>query len=274
MTLSVENGNRPALRSLLGKSQVETFATGDKTVFLRWSAGIPTKVGIDALNVGDTVTVNVRADRGSSFEEIAAKAAGIVGDHGVNPTKPTQPLYLFRGTFVSGEAGKVTIDVKGGNRRALHLMIGQGTRQTFTTGDETVFLFWAHRIPTVVDASSLKAGDRIVVRIRAAGGSSLSDGRSDPGEARRRSRAEGAGVEPERQGVTNEPEGAQGAPSAAGRPVSFSAVALSLPWCYSPAALRWRIHRVATAASPSWGRTSARRLYSGTSSCGIVEASR
>ena len=68
----------------------------------------------------------------------------------------------------------MTIDVKGGNRRALHLMIGQGTRQTFTTGDETVFLYWAHRIPSVVDASSLKAGDRIVVRVRAAGGSSLS----------------------------------------------------------------------------------------------------
>ena len=174
ITVSVENGNRPALRSLLGRSQVEAFTTSDRTVFLRWSAGIPTKVGVDALNVGDTVTVNVRAHRGSSFEEIAATAAGIVGDRGVNPTKPNQPLYLFRGTFVSGEAGKVTIDVKGGNRRALHLMIGQGTRQTFTTGDETVFLYWAHRIPTVVEASSLKAGDRIVVRVRAAAGSSLS----------------------------------------------------------------------------------------------------
>ena len=180
VTLSVENGNRHALRSLLGKSQVQTFATGDKTVFLRWSAGIPTKVGIDALNVGDTVTVNVHASRNSSLEEIAAKAAGIVGDHGVDPAKPTKPLYLFRGTFVSGEAGKVTIDVKGGNRRALHLMIGQSTRQTFTTGDETVFLFWAHRIPTVVDASSLKAGDRIIVRIRAAGGSSLATVEATP----------------------------------------------------------------------------------------------
>lgn len=174
MTVTVENGNRLALRSLLGKSQQETFATGDKTVFLRWSAGIPTKVGIDGLNVGDTVTVNVRAARDASFEEIAATAAAMVGDHGVNPTKPTQPLYLFRGTFVSGEAGKVTIDVKGGNRRALHLLIGQSTTQTFATGDETVFLFWSHRVPTVIDASSLKAGDRIVVRVRAAGGSSLS----------------------------------------------------------------------------------------------------
>jgi hypothetical protein len=174
VTVTVENGNRPALRSLLGKSQQETFATGAKTVFLRWSAGIPTKVGIDGLNVGDTVTVNVRADRGASFEEIAATAAAIVGDHGVNPAKPSQPLYLFRGTFVAGEPGKVTIDVKGGNRRALHLLIGQSTRQTFATGDETVFLYWSHRVPTVVDASSLKVGDRIVVRIRAAGGSSLS----------------------------------------------------------------------------------------------------
>ena len=93
----------------------------------------------------------------------------------------------------------MTIDVKGGNRRALHLMIGQSTTQSFTTGDETVFLYWAHRIPTVVDASSLKAGDRIVVRVRAAGGSSLSTVEATAGEARRRSRAEGAGGEPERQ---------------------------------------------------------------------------
>lgn len=173
VTLTVENGNRVALRSLLGKSQEETFATGDKTVFLRWSAGIPTKVGIGDLSVGDTVTVNVRSDRSSSLEEIVATPAGIVGDHGKNPTKPTKPLYLFRGTFVSGEAGKVTIDVKGGNRRALHLMIGQNTTQNFATNDETVFLFWSHRIPTVVDASSLKVGDRIIVRVRADGGLSL-----------------------------------------------------------------------------------------------------
>ena len=170
VTLTVENGNRVALRSLLGKSQEQTFATGDKTVFLRWSAGIPTKVGIDDLAVGDTVTVNVRSDRQSSLEAIVATPAGIVGDHGKNPAKPAKPLYLFRGTFVSGDSGKVTIDVKGGNRRALRLLIGQSTTQSFTTGDETVFLFWSHRIPTVVDASSLKAGDRIIVRVRADAG--------------------------------------------------------------------------------------------------------
>jgi len=43
-----------------------------------------------------------------------------------------------------------------------------------------VFLFWSHRIPTVVDASSLKAGDRIIVRVRADGGSSLATVEATP----------------------------------------------------------------------------------------------
>jgi len=175
VAVTVENGNRPALRSLLNQSQAETFTTGDKTVFLRWSAGIPTKVSIDDLAVGDIVTVNVRADRGASLEAIAGTAAGIVGDHGTSPVEPTQPLYLFRGTFVSTGGGKVTIDVKGGNRRALRLMIGQSSTQSFSFGDETVFLNWSHRVPTVIDASKLKAGDAIVVRVRADGGVSLGE---------------------------------------------------------------------------------------------------
>ena len=41
VTVTVQNGNRPALRSLLGQSQEQTFATGEKTVFLKWTNGIP-----------------------------------------------------------------------------------------------------------------------------------------------------------------------------------------------------------------------------------------
>ena len=69
----------------------------------------------------------------------------------------------------------MTIDVKGGNRRALRLMIGQSSTQSFSFGDETVFLNWSHRVPTVIDASKLKAGDAIVVRVRADGGVSLGE---------------------------------------------------------------------------------------------------
>ena len=67
----------------------------------------------------------------------------------------------------------MTIDVKGGNRHALRLMIGQATRQTSRPTCETVFLHWAKRIPTVIDASELKVGDRIIVRVRADRGATL-----------------------------------------------------------------------------------------------------
>jgi hypothetical protein len=176
LTVTVQNGNRPALRSMLGQGQVQTFATGEKTVFLKWAAGIPTPVGIGDLAVGDYVTVNVRADHSASLDTIKAKPAGSVADRGQTLNTPNKPLYLFRGTFVSADtSGRVTIDVKGGNRRALRLMIGQPSQQAFSTGPETVYLHWAHRIPTVIDASGLKVGDRIVVRVRADRGASLAE---------------------------------------------------------------------------------------------------
>ena len=180
VTVAVQNGNRPALRSLLGQSQEQTFTTGEKTVFLNWKGGVPAVTGIDAVAVGDYVTVNVRAGRDAALDLIKAKPAASVGDRGPTVHHPAKPLYLFRGTFVSTAGGKVTIDVKGGNHPALRLMIGQPAQQTFSTGPETVFLHWAHRIPDVIDASKLKVGDRIVIRIRADRGSSLAEIEATP----------------------------------------------------------------------------------------------
>jgi len=175
VTVTVQNGNRLALRSMLGQGQVQTFATGDKTVFLKWTGGIPKQVGIGDLAANDYVTVNVRADHGASLDTIKGTPAGIVADRGQTLNPPNKPLYLFRGTFVPTADGKVTIDVKGGNRNALRLMIGQPAQQAFSTGPETVFLHWEHRIPTVIDAAGLKAGDRIVIRVRADRGATLTE---------------------------------------------------------------------------------------------------
>ena len=173
VTVTVQNGNHAALKSLIGQPQVQEFATNDKTVFLKWTNGIPTVVGINDLAPNDYVTVNVRADRNATIAEVKAKPAATVADRGPTLVKPTKPLYLFRGTFVSASDGKITITVKGGNRPALRLLIGKPGDQTFTTGPETVFLHWAKRIPTVIDASKLKVGDRIVIRVRADRGSTL-----------------------------------------------------------------------------------------------------
>ena len=176
VTVTVQNGNRPALRSMLSHEQVQTFATDEKTVFLKWSAGIPTRVGIGDLAGGDYVTVNVRADHDASLDTIKGTPAGTVADRGQTLNKPDKPLYIFRGTFVStDDTGKVTINVNGGNRRALRLMIGQESKQAFPTDKDTVFLHWEHRIPNVINAAGLTAGDRIVIRIRAGGGLKLAE---------------------------------------------------------------------------------------------------
>ncbi len=125
LTVAVQNGNRAALRSLLGEEQVQTFASDEKTVFTKWTAGKPTPIALGDLKKNDYVTVNVRSGRNADIEAITKKPAASVGDRGQTVTKPTKPLYLFRGTLVSAGAGKVTIEVKGGNRNALKLMINQ-----------------------------------------------------------------------------------------------------------------------------------------------------
>jgi hypothetical protein len=122
----------------------------------------------------------VRAPRHASLAEIEQRDAGIVGDHGTQLFKPDRPLYLFRGKLTAVNAGSVTVQVAGGNHRALKLLIGSGSSQSFSFGDDTIFLLWQGKVPTVIDASKLVVGDRIVVRIRAAKGASLAQVESTP----------------------------------------------------------------------------------------------
>jgi hypothetical protein len=173
ISISVEGGNRPALRAMLGHSVEQTFTVGSGTEFLEWSNGVPTVVQANELAAGDWVNVNVRARRGADLDRILHRPAGIVGDHGTSPFRPDRPLYLFRGRIVASGSGSVTVDVRGGNRRALRLLVGQSSQQTFATGGETIFLLWQGKVPTVIGSSDLKAGDLVVVRVRAAAGSTL-----------------------------------------------------------------------------------------------------
>jgi len=180
VSISVTGGNKRALRAMLGAPVTQTFEYGDSTEFLKWSQGKPTVVQAGDIAAGDYVWIHVRAQRGSSLSDIEQTAAGLVGDHGTQLYRPNMPLYLFRGTLASVGNGSVTVDVTGGNHRALRLLVGGSRMQTFATGDDTIFLLWQGKVPTVVDASKLVVGDRIVVRIRSEAGSSLSEVESSP----------------------------------------------------------------------------------------------
>jgi hypothetical protein len=181
VTVAVEGGNHAALRALLGQSQDQTFTIGPSTEVLLWHAGIP-HVGTPAdLKQGDWVDVNVRAKGDSSLATLESTPAGTIGDHVTEPGKAAHPLFLYVGT-VSGpqSGGHIVLHVKGGNRLALRSLLGQSQDQTFTYDSNTIFLLWQGKVPTVIDPSQLKAGDRITVRIRAPRRSTLAQIEATP----------------------------------------------------------------------------------------------
>jgi len=180
VSISVEGGNRPALRALLGSSVAQTFAYGDKTEFLRWTNGVPKVVQADDLQPGDYVRVNVRAPRGSALDTIVSTAAGLIGDHGTQLTWPDQPDYLFRGRVAAVGSSTVSLDVRGGNRRALRAMLGSSRTQTFAVGGSTIYLLWQGKVPTVTDLTGLKVGDNVALHVRAKAGSTLAQVTATP----------------------------------------------------------------------------------------------
>jgi hypothetical protein len=173
VSITVEGGNRAALRALIGEAATQTFAYGGGTQFLKWSNGVPAVVQAGDLDSGDYVWVHVRAPRGSSLDTIEDTDAVRVGDRGSELNRPTEPLYLFRGKLTAVGSSSISVEVRGGNRRALRLLVGESANQTFTVGDSTIFLLWQGKVPTVIARTDLKVGDPIVVRIRADKGSTL-----------------------------------------------------------------------------------------------------
>jgi hypothetical protein len=173
VSITVEGGNKAALRAMLGQPVTQTFVYGTNTEFLKWADGIPAIVQSGDLSTGDFVWVHVRASRSATLAEIEQQQAGLVGDHGTTLNRPDKPLYLFRGTLTSVGSTGVTVHVTGGDRRAMRLLLGSSADQTFTFGDDTIFLLWQGKVPTVIDSTKLVVGDKIVVRIRAPKGAGL-----------------------------------------------------------------------------------------------------
>ena len=178
LSVTVQRGNRPALRAMLGQSVSQSFAYGSSTEFLKWSDGTPAIVQAGDLATGDYVWIHVRDTAGASLADLEAKDAGLVGDHGSQLAPPSQALYLFRGTLVATGPDSVTVKVYGGNHRAARLLIGRWKTQTFTVGSDTIFLLWQGKVPTVISLAQLKIGDSVVVRIRSDRKASLASVRS------------------------------------------------------------------------------------------------
>ncbi len=182
LQISVTGGDRIALKSLIGQSQNETFTLGEKTQILVWSNGVPRTASAADLKQGDDVTVKVRAKGGASLADILATPAAVVADRGARNATPGKPLFLYIGTVAGGQSGgHISLHVTSGNWRGLKTMLGQtSVDQSFSYDTGTIFLLWQGHVPTVIEPSQLKAGDRISVRIRAARTSTLAQVEDTP----------------------------------------------------------------------------------------------
>jgi hypothetical protein len=181
LLVDVAGGNRPALRLLVGQSSAQAFAVGPNTQYLRWARGVPTVVSLDNLAEGDQVTVRIRAPRRSSLAQVEATPAAVVATRGPNPGRAAKPLWLFKGTLnAPASAGRLNIHVLDGNYRALKAMLGQAQDQSFAYSRRTIFIRWQGRVPTLISPSQLAVGERINIRIRARGHSSLGQVQATP----------------------------------------------------------------------------------------------
>jgi hypothetical protein len=181
LLVDVGGGNSRALRLMVGQSSSQSFAVGSNTEYLRWAHGVPTVVSQGNLAEGDQLTLRIRAPRRSSLAQVESTPVNIVADHGPTPGRAARPLWLFQGTLNAPAVGNhLNVHVMDGNHRALKAMLGQALDQSFAYGRRTVFILWRGRVPTLISPSQLTVGDRISVRIRARGDSSLAQVESTP----------------------------------------------------------------------------------------------
>ena len=76
--------------------------------------------------------------------------------------------YEFQGpvTAVDVATGKITVDVKGGDRDGLKALIGQPNVQTFTVGPLTTYVSWNLGTPTSGALASITLGQTVRVHVR------------------------------------------------------------------------------------------------------------
>ncbi|HVV59934.1 MAG TPA: hypothetical protein VHC45_16345 [Gaiellaceae bacterium] len=179
--LRVEGGTHNALKALIGQSQDQAFAVGSTTEVLVYAHGRPHRGTVADLRQGDEIVVRVRAPHGASLASIETTPAATIADHTTPAKHSAGPLYLYVGTVTGPQPdGHVSLHVTSGNWRALHTMLGQPLDQTFATDDGTIYLLWQGKVPTVIDPSQLKAGDRITVRVHTSKSATLAQVESTP----------------------------------------------------------------------------------------------
>jgi hypothetical protein len=171
IVVQVGNGNRPALRAMLGAAQPLTFPVDGRTRYTTWSVNHPRAGTLNDIGVGDAVWIRTfgrpHADLGRLLSH-AVRAVHDVTDKNLGQGR----LFLFRGICTAKDtAGNhLTVTVQSGSWWALKAMLGQPVSQTFTYDDSTAILSWQSGRPRPVTEDAIPCGadgTRVAVRLRA-----------------------------------------------------------------------------------------------------------
>ena len=108
---------------------------------------------LSASSCSSISVTRVRMMSRSSFMAESSVESGSVA-----ASRQANVLFLVRGELLadppSGSSALI-VDVAGGNRRALRLLVGQSSAQSFAVGPNTQYLRWTHGVPTVVTQDNL-----------------------------------------------------------------------------------------------------------------------
>lgn len=76
--------------------------------------------------------------------------------------------YEFQGpvTAVDVATGKLTVDIKGGDRDGLRALIGQASSQTFSVAPTTSYVAWNSGSPSAGSLAAITAGQTVRVHVR------------------------------------------------------------------------------------------------------------
>jgi hypothetical protein len=171
IVVQVGNGNRPALRAMLGAPQPLTFQVGHGTRYTVWNANRPSPGTLNAIGIGDAVWIRAFGQPRAELGTLLSRPVRAVHDVTAKDLGNGR-LFLFRGTCTAKDtAGNhLTITVDGGNWWALKAMLGQSTSQTFTYDDSTALLSWQTGRPRPVTEDAIPCGPdgtRLAIRMRA-----------------------------------------------------------------------------------------------------------
>lgn len=81
VNIHVLDGNYRALKAMLGQSQDQSFSFTRRTVFIKWTGGVPELISPSQLAVGGRITVRIRANGNSSLGQVEATPANHVAQH-------------------------------------------------------------------------------------------------------------------------------------------------------------------------------------------------